>query len=436
LHDRPLRKVVVVNTADEGGGAEVMSMTMLDGFAALGIDAWLLVGDKKSDHPRVVPFFQSPFLNYQRHGRGRRLLTWRRGIERGLGLESFAHPYSDLIPELTGSSPDLVLCHNLHGGYFDLRAIVPLSRRLPVVLRLFDSWLFTGHCAYPLQCPRWQTGCGQCPDLARPPAIERDATRHNWRRKRRILSGGRFFASAESAWMIERGRRSLLAPAVLDWKMVRGGVDLATFAPGSRAEARHALGLDPDASIALHVSNLGSDNPIKDFATIRRALQEIARWEPARRLVLLVVGAAGADERFSENITLHHLGYERSRQRLAQFYRAADIYVHAAIEEAYGLAVAEALACGTPVITASTGGVLEIIQDGRTGLVVPVADASKLAEAIVALLDAPERRAAMGRAAAAFARTQLDRRDMIAALHAWCEQIYRSWHAPEATATS
>jgi glycosyltransferase involved in cell wall biosynthesis len=335
---------------------------------------------------------------------------------------------------LTGSPPDLVLCHNLHGGYFDLRAIVPLSRRLPVVLRLFDSWLFTGHCAYPLQCPRWQTGCGQCPDLARPPAIERDATRYNWQRKRRILSGGHFFASAESAWMIERGRQSLLAPAVRDWQMIRGGVDLATFAPGSRTEARQELGLDLDAPIALHVSNLGSDNPIKDFATIRRALQGIARREPARRLVLLVVGAPGDDEIFGEGITLRHLGYERSRQRLAQFYRAADIYVHAAIEESYGLAVAEALACGTPVVTAATGGVLEIIQDGRTGLVVSVGDASKLGEAVAALLDAPERRAAMGRAAAAFARTQLDRRDMIAALHVWCDQIHRSWHAPEPTA--
>ena len=61
----PLRKVVIVNTADLGGGAERMSMAVLDGFAALGIETWLLVGDKKTDHPRVMPFYLSPFFDYR-----------------------------------------------------------------------------------------------------------------------------------------------------------------------------------------------------------------------------------------------------------------------------------------------------------------------------------------------------------------------------------
>jgi glycosyltransferase involved in cell wall biosynthesis len=425
----PLRKVVIVNTADEGGGAERMSMLMLDGFAALGIDTWLLVGEKKSDHPRVMPFYLSPFFDYRSHAKPwrRTTLQIRRKIDRWLGREDFNHPYSHRILELTGSPPDLVLCHNLHGGYFDLRALTALSRRVPVVLRLFDSWLLTGHCAYPLGCPRWEGGCGECPDLDIPPAISRDATRANWRRKRQTLGRARLFVSAESRWILDRARRSLLAPAVEEWKLIPGGVDLETFSPGPQAAARRALGLRPDGQVALFVANRGMENPLKDFPTVRAALMELARRTPDRAIDVLVVGSDGPEERISAGIVIRPLGYVRAPARLADAYRAADVYVHAAVEETFGLSVAEALACGTPVVTASAGGVLEIVQHERTALVVPPRDQAGLADAIARLLDSPPLRAALGAAAADDARSRLDHRTMVDALHAWCVEIHDNW---------
>jgi hypothetical protein len=47
--------VIIVNTADECGGSE-MPMLTLERFFERGIDAWLLLGDKKTAHPRLVPF--------------------------------------------------------------------------------------------------------------------------------------------------------------------------------------------------------------------------------------------------------------------------------------------------------------------------------------------------------------------------------------------
>ena len=176
-----LRKIVIVNTADEGGGAERVSMTVLNGFLELGLDAWLLAGNKTGNHSRVIPFHSSPFFDYRPYMDSdlNREIERRRSVDQSLGIEDFNHPYSHHISALTGSPPDLVLCHNLHGGYFDLRALSALSGRVPVALRLFDTWLQTGHCAYSLGCGRWQTGCGECPDLTIPPAILRDASRIN-----------------------------------------------------------------------------------------------------------------------------------------------------------------------------------------------------------------------------------------------------------------
>ncbi len=407
-------------------------MAALDGFAALGTETWLLVGEKRTNHPRVVPFHLSPFFDYRPYASSRRLvaLERRRRVERWLGLEDFTHPYSHRILDLTGSPPDLVLCHNLHGGYFDHRALPALSRRVPVVLRVFDSWLLTGHCAYPLGCPRWQSGCGRCPDLRLPPAIRRDATRVNWWRKRRILGGARLFAAAESQWMLDRARQSLLAPAVAEWKLIPGGVDLDTFSPGSRPAARRELDVDPTAHVLLFVANLGPDNPFKDFATVREALGELARRAPRGRVELLVVGSEGPDERVAPGVVVRRVGYIRSAGRLATFYRAADVHVHAATEETFGLSVAEALACGTPVVTASRGGVLEIVDHERTGLIVPPRRPVELADAITRLLEAPSLRASMGATAAVDARARLDRQEMIGRLHAWCTEIRAAWTPP------
>jgi glycosyltransferase involved in cell wall biosynthesis len=421
-----LNKVIIVNTADQGGGAERMSMAVLDGFNALGLDTWLLVGVKRTHHPKVIVFNQSPFFP-KRRWRHRRSKILRR-IGNTIGLEDFEYPYSHRIDRLTGSPPDLVLCHNLHGDYFDLRALAPLSHRVPVGLRLFDTWMFSGHCAYSLGCPRWEIGCGQCPDLTIPPTIKRDATRFNWRRKQRIVQNARLFISAESEWMLDRARQSLLAPAAIDWRMIRGGIDLTAFSPGSKDEARQRLGLDPSTKILLYVANLGMENPYKDFGTVLRSLDEIARRSSHHRIELLVVGSEGPDQLIAPGVCVRRMGYIREPNHLADFYRAADIYVHAAIEEAFGNSVVEALACGTPVVTASRGGVLEVIEQDRTALAVPPRDPGALAGAVCQLLESPPLRARLGAAGAAAARTCFDRQAMIRNLIDWCRDCHSIWH--------
>lgn len=430
-----LRKIVIVNTADEGGGAERVSMAVLNGFLELGLDAWLLVGNKAGNHSKVIPFHSSPFFDYRPYMDSdiSREFERRRSVDHSLGIEDFNHPYSHYVNALTGSPPDLVLCHNLHGGYFDLRALSALSGQVPVAMRLFDTWLQTGHCAYTLGCGRWQTGCGECPDLTIPPVILRDASQINIRRKQRIFQKSRLFVSTESRWMLDRAKQSVLAPAVIDWKYFPGGVDLETFFPGPCENARLELDLDVDARVLLYVANQGSANPYKDFETVRRALDELHRQRSARRIILVVVGSKAPDQSVGPHILIRHVGNVASRPRLAAFYRAADVMVHSAVEENFGNVVAEAMACGTPVVAGSGGGVLELIDHGTTGLIVQPGQPAQLAEAISQLLGAPALSARMGVAAAEAAQRNLDSRDMIRNMQNWCTEVHSAWHAQSAS---
>lgn len=406
---------------------------ILDGFEALGTETHLAVGTKLTNDPRVIPLAASPHLDYRNSLRARKLAIaeTRLRTEKWLGLEGFEHPHSRRVLELAGAKPDLILLINLHGNYFDLRVLPQLSRQAPVVARLCDSWLFTGHCACPPSCSRWETGCGACPDLSIPPAVIRDLTRMNWHRKRRILSASRIAVTTPSHWLLERAQRSILAPAIKETKVIPNGVDLNLFTPGSRDSARRSLDLDAKAQILLFVAHEGRANPFKDFATLRSAMQLLRHRERGApsKLELLVVGREGPLEIIGPNVRIRHLSH-RERDELVRLYRAADLYVHAAPEETFCNTAAEASACGIPAVVACAGGIREVVEHKRTGLHVTPGRADELANALLSLLDDKASCERMGRAAAARAHMQFDDTKNIAELHAWCEQVVSTWQPP------
>jgi glycosyltransferase involved in cell wall biosynthesis len=83
---------------------------------------------------------------------------------------------------------------------------------------------------------------------------------------------------------------------------------------------------------------------------------------------------------------------------VAALYRRADLLVHPARWEGFGLAMLEAMLAAKPVVAARAGSAPELVEDGRTGLLVPVDDAASLARAVNELLADPERAAELGRA--------------------------------------
>jgi glycosyltransferase involved in cell wall biosynthesis len=409
-------RILIVNTSDAGGGAERISMALLDGFEALGTEARMAVAVKRTDDPRVVSFYESPHVYYTpEHPIRRARLRLRRSLDRRIGIEDFNHPYTRHVTELTGRRPDVVLCNNLHGGYFDLRQLPRLSLHTPIVLRLADSWAFTGHCAVPGSCQRWHIGCGSCPDLAAPPAVERDATRLNWQRKRWIFARSRLSVVAPSHWMLDRVRQSLLAPAIGEARVIPNGVNLETFSPDGPRAARSA-----ETPRLVFAANGGSGNPHKDFDSLRAAVQRLGR-----PIELISVGGQSATEELGGGVRIKHEPYQPP-ERLAALYRSADAYVHAAAEESFCLSAAEALACGTPVVAASGGAMREVVDHDRTGLLVAPRDVQGLSAALKRLLGQPEVRSQMS-AAARSARQRFDRNRMVRDIHAICADALAAW---------
>jgi alpha-1,6-mannosyltransferase len=171
------------------------------------------------------------------------------------------------------------------------------------------------------------------------------------------------------------------------------GVDCSAFTPCARDAAwRQQLcrehGLAPDTRLLIYTGRFA---PEKNLQLLADAVALLGRGH-----MLLAVGDGPAPP-VGDHVRV--LPPEHDSRQLARMVASCDAYVHAGDQETFGLGVLEAMACGTPVVVASAGGLAELAQDA--GLLVDRPRAGCWAEAIDASLgasNAAQRRHALARA--------------------------------------
>lgn len=434
-------RILQLCTYDRSGGAEKVALGLHKTYRECGHDARLLVRHQMEDVTGTVETDAYQFTSAwapvcallerwiarQPGFRGQyRLRDWlrrtawpRRWLHRWQGIEDFDYPYSHRLLDSPDWRPDVIHAHNLHGDYFDLSALAPLSQRIPVVWTLHDAWAITGHCAHFLGCEHWRTGCGSCPDLKRPPAILRDKTAENWERKRQIYARSRLAITTPSRWLMGYVEQSMLQP----WRkrVIPNGVDLTVYRPGDQNQARHTLGLPQSAFICMFIANdVSHENPYKDYTTVERAVQMVAEQVPTAHLMFVCVGGSS---KTATDSRLRYTGYLIDPYKVASYYQAADVLLHAANVDNFPCVVLEALGCGTPVVATAVGGISEQVQDGVSGYLVSRGDSEAMAALIRRLEDNPMQQRAMGLAAAVDVRKRFDLRSQAIAYLDWYQEL-------------
>lgn len=176
-------------------------------------------------------------------------------------------------------------------------------------------------------------------------------------------------------------------------EIVPPGVDQAFFSPGSQAGARWALKVD-DSPLLLFVGRI---QPLKGVDVAIRALAGLERQDAKLWIVGGASGAEGSQEvdRVRQLIVDLDL-VERVRfvppqahHLLSTYYRAADVCLVPSRSESFGLVALEAAACGTPVVASAVGGLLTLVEHGRTGYLVDSRDPALYASWIDMILGDP-----------------------------------------------
>lgn len=443
---KPDLNILQVNTSDLSGGAERICWNLHEGYRLRGHNAWLAVGTKHYAAAEVISIpnevfhnswakfwatLSKPFVPFVGAVKGARFIhnvlnfvigQPHRWLDVHLGHEDFHHPATAHLLDLPSQKPDILHCHNLHGNYFDLRLLPYLSQQVPLVMTLHDAWLLSGHCAHSFDCDRWQTGCGQCPDLSHYPPIRRDATAYNWQRKQRIYSNSRFYIATPSRWLMDKVERSILANSMIKGRVIPNGIDISVFHSGNKQLVRAQLGIPQDVKVLLLAANGIRENVWKDYQTMRTALAMLAERMKEDNLLFIGLGENGSTE-YINRAKVQFVPFQKDPRIVARYFQAADAYVHAAKVDTFPNTVLESFACGTPVVATAVGGIPEQVQDGMTGFLVPLGNAEQMATSIQKLLENPELQQKMSAHAAKVARQEFTLERMVDNYLNWFQEI-------------
>lgn len=190
--------------------------------------------------------------------------------------------------------------------------------------------------------------------------------------------------------------------APLQWEIIHSGVDFTRLDRAAKPAAtlRAELGID---AAALVIGSLGRLTAVKGQADLLRAFAALLPSHPQARLVLIGDGeeAAALRQLAAELSVAEATIFTGWRTDVGEVLRALDIFALPSHNEGMGKALVEAMRVGLPVVATRVGGIPELIETGREGLLVPARDPDALAAALQHLsADAGLRRALGARAAA------------------------------------
>lgn len=193
---------------------------------------------------------------------------------------------------------------------------------------------------------------------------------------------------------------------------IQNGVDFSRFSPAYREAAREQLGLAPGQ---FAIGTAGRLVPVKDHANLVEALAILhARGVPFSALIAgegplradteALIAARGLEA---------HVRLLGQRDDIERVFAALDVFVLSSKSEGMSNTILEAMASGAPIVATNVGGAEELVDDGRTGLLVPRQDSEALADALARMAASPARRRDMGAAARVKAETEFGLARMI-----------------------
>lgn len=214
---------------------------------------------------------------------------------------------------------------------------------------------------------------------------------------------------AVSAWVLRRSDAvivvgSYLVPVVRAMgvaeeriSVINMGVNTDQFRPHPRQDARDRLGLPGESPVFV---SIGSLTPVKGHRFAIEAFGQLVQSHASCRLYVLGEGyLEGELRRMARELGLvDHVVFVGARpsDEVAWWLAASDALIVASLTESFGLVALEALACGVPVIASRVGGLVDQVEDGVNGFLVPPGDPGAIAGAARRILADPGAHEAMG----------------------------------------
>ncbi|WP_407357229.1 glycosyltransferase [Methanolobus sp. WCC5] len=327
-------------------------------------------------------------------------------IEKILSIQSVLYPLSlQFFFDRRFHSANLVHYHLIHAGFFSIITLPKLSKMKPTIWTLHDPWAMTGHCIYPLDCVRWKTGCGNCPNLNTHIPMFIDNTRFMWKIKKWVFHNSDIDIVVASKWMLNMAKQSpLLSKTRVHY--IPFGIDLDVFNPSDVKKTKLFLGINPDCVV---LAFRATTSEFKGLSYIRECIKKL---NCDKQICLLTIGEKNLFDDFREEYHILDLGWI-SENELPVFYNACDIFLMPSTAEAFGVMAIEAMACEKTVVVFEGTSLPEVIFAPNGGIAVPQGDVDALRRTVESLINNPEIRQKIGKSALDLVKKNYDADDFM-----------------------
>lgn len=260
----------------------------------------------------------------------------------------------NLINIIKNENPDVIHIHCINGYMVNIYKLLNYlkNNRIATVLTLHAEFMYTAGCGHSLNCEKWKTGCGDCPQRkngGRPASRIFDRSASEWKAMKKSFEGfDNLVITSVSEWLNKRAKES---PFFKDkeLKVVLNGVDTENvFIPSEFKKLKEELSLK-DEKIVLHITANFKD-PLKGG----RYVIEMAKKLENYNIKFIIVGPNSKIDNLPDNIIV--LPKTENQKKLAELYSMADITLLTSLRETFSMVTAESLSCGTPVVGFKAGG--------------------------------------------------------------------------------
>ena len=373
-------RVLIVNTSERTGGAAIAANRLMHALNNNGVEARMLVRDRKTDSADVISIPQSWKLKGK--------FLWERGViwlNNNLSKQNlFQVDIANAGTDITGMDAfhwaDVIHLHWANQGFLSLNDLERiLASGKPVVVTLHDQWYFTGICHYSGNCDKYQTQCEKCPMLK---GQKIDLAQRVFDRKRAIYEGSNITFVGCSRWMADLARQSRLTQGHTVTN-IPNAIDTDVFTPMDKTAARKKFNLPQDMRLLLFGAQRITDKR-KGFRFLVEACEHISMHHPTLPGNLGVVVLGGDAESVKEALPLpvYTVNYLSNETDIAELYNAADLFVTPSLQDNLPNTIVEAMACGVPCVGFNVGGIPEMINHKQDGYVADYCDSIDFAQGI------------------------------------------------------
>lgn len=341
-------KIVQINAVYEYSSTGRTTMEMHEYLCSHGIDSYVFCTNKNI--PEYNVFKIGCILDYKIHS----LLSH---LTDGQGLFSKIST-KKLLSSLDEIKPDIVILRNLHANYINYPLLLKYlaSHDIATIVVLHDVWTFTGHCCYYSidKCDKWKTSCHDCPALNKyNKSWFWDNSTSNFRKKMELFQSiPRLAVIGVSKWVANEAKQSPIFSKARYIGYIYNWIDLKKFCPQNCIDIRSKLQLGNCYTVLSVAQNWSRNKGLSVIFNVAKRLSDVR---------FILVGTMSYKGNLPENVI--SVGVTSNVTELAQYYSLADALLVCSLQETFGKVSAEALACGTPVLSNNSTANPEIAGD-------------------------------------------------------------------------